>query len=335
MSIDISLIKQVKEKIEQAKSIVITSHKSPDGDSIGCSVGLYQYLKKLNKTVQICHPDNAPQFLTWIEGSDDIIAYENASDKVIDCFLKTDLIFCLDYNASYRLCTDMEKLLDDSKANKILIDHHPNPSINAVVSISDVSRSSTSELICELIDSLGDSSLIDHLISEPLYAGMITDTGSFRYPSVTSRTHDIVSLLLKSGMDHSKVHSNIYDTNSIDRLKLRSFAVCNKMEILAHYPFGIISLTKEELERYNFQKGDTEGLVNVILSVEGVKIGIILIEKGGCVKMSFRSKEEYYVNEFANKYFNGGGHKYAAGGMSELSVDDTLNKLKNLIPELF
>ena len=335
MSIDISLFEQAKEKIDQAKSILITSHKSPDGDSVGCSVGLYQYLKKLNKTVQICHPDNAPQFLTWIKGAEDIISFENDSDKVRDCFFKSDLIFCLDYNASYRLCSDMEKLLDDSTANKILIDHHPNPSINAVVSISDVSRSSTSELICELIDSLGDAALIDHLISEPLYAGMITDTGSFRYPSVSSRTHDIVSLLLKSGIDHSMVHSNIYDTNSIDRLKLRSFAVCNKMEILDHYPLGIISLTKEELERYNFQKGDTEGLVNVILSVEGVKIGVILIEKGGCIKMSFRSKEQYYVNEFANKYFNGGGHKYAAGGMSELSIDDTINKLKSLIPELF
>ena len=335
MSIDISLFEQAKEKIDQAKSILITSHKSPDGDSVGCSVGLYQYLKKLNKTVQICHPDNAPHFLTWIKGSEDIISFENDSDKVRDCFFKSDLIFCLDYNASYRLCSDMEKLLDDSTANKILIDHHPNPSINAVVSISDVSRSSTSELICELIDSIGDAALIDHLISEPLYAGMITDTGSFRYPSVSSRTHDIVSILLKSGIDHSMVHSNIYDTNSIDRLKLRSFAVCNKMEILDHYPLGIISLTKEELERYNFQKGDTEGLVNVILSVEGVKIGVILIEKGGCIKMSFRSKEQYYVNEFANKYFSGGGHKYAAGGMSELSIDDTINKLKSLIPELF
>lgn len=335
MSIDISLFKQAKEKIDQAKSILITSHKSPDGDSVGCSVGLYQYLKKLNKTVQICHPDNAPHFLTWIKGSEDIISFENDPNKVRDCFLKTDLIFCLDYNASYRLCSDMESLLDDSNANKILIDHHPNPSINAVVSISDVSRSSTSELICELINSLGGVPLIDYLISEPLYAGMITDTGSFRYPSVSSRTHEIVSLLMKSGLDHSLVHSKIYDTNSIDRLKLRSFAVCNKMEIHDHYPLGIISLTNEELERYNFQKGDTEGLVNVILSVEGVKIGVILIEKGGCVKMSFRSKEQYYVNEFANKYFNGGGHKYAAGGMSELSVNDTLIKLKSLISELF
>ena len=124
MSIDISLFEQAKEKIEQSKSILITSHKSPDGDSVGCSVGLYQYLKKLNKTVQICHPDNAPQFLTWIKGSENIISYDNSPDKVKECFFKTDLIFCLDFNASYRLCSDMQKLLDDSKANKILIDHH-------------------------------------------------------------------------------------------------------------------------------------------------------------------------------------------------------------------
>ncbi len=335
MEIDLSLFEKVKSRIDNAESILITSHKSPDGDSIGCSLGLFHFLKKLNKSVHICHPDEAPLFLNWAKGANEIISNEINPEKVKQCFLNADLIFCLDYNAPHRLGSKMEDLLVQSNAEKILIDHHHNPSIDASVAISEVSRSSTSELICELIVQLDCVSMLDHSICEALYMGMVTDTGSFRYPSVSSRTHELVSFLLNAGLDHSKVHSNIFDNNSIDRLRLRSYAVCNKMEILSDYPCGIISLNKEELLKFNYKKGDTEGLVNVILSVEGMKVGVIVIEREDCIKMSFRSKENYYVNEFASNNFNGGGHKYAAGGISNSNMNETLKDLKGLISQIF
>ena len=335
MEMDLSLFEKLKNLIDNAESILITSHKSPDGDSIGCSLGLFHFLKKLNKSVNICHPDKAPLFLNWAKGAKEIICHEINPDKVKQCFVNADLIFCLDYNAPNRLGSEMGNLLLHSKTKKILIDHHPDPCIDAEILISDVSRSSTSELICELIVQLGYENLLDSSISEPLYMGMVTDTGSFRYPSVSKRTHELVSCLLNSGLDHTKVYSQIFDNNSIDRLKLRSFAVCNKLEVLSDYPCGIISLTKKELNQFNYKKGDTEGLVNVILSLEGIKVGVILLENEEGIKMSFRSKEEFFVNEFARNNFNGGGHKYAAGGFSSKTMEETLHLLRILISQIF
>ena len=318
-------------KIQQAENIVITSHKSPDGDSLGSSLGLFNFIKNFNTNVSVCHPDQAPEFFNWLGDIHEIKLYQNNKNGVENLVKNSDLIFCLDYNSFDRLGNDFGDIVQNSHAEKILIDHHQSPAITGVVSISDTSIASTSELIFELIFQSGNLHLLDVKIAQCLYLGIMTDTGSFRYPSVSFRTHEIISDLLKTGLNHSAIHEHIYDSNTIDRIKLKSYAIVEKMEMLSDYPIGIITITKAELERFNYKKGDTEGLVNMILSVEKVMIAAIFIEHEEGIKISFRSKGDYFVNELAHKYFQGGGHKYAAGGFSSETLDQVVVRFKELV----
>jgi phosphoesterase RecJ-like protein len=319
------------QEIRRATKIVITSHKSPDGDSLGSSLSLYHFVKKFNSNVEVCHPDQAPYFFNWLSDLNKIQLFQNNKDKVTELISEADLIFCLDYNSYARLGNEFGKLVQNSKAKKILIDHHQNPSIDASISISDTTIASTSELIFELIFHSSNLSILDKSMAQYLYLGIMTDTGSFRFPSVTFRTHEILSELLKTGLNHAEIHEYIYDSNTIDRLKLKSFAIVEKLELLSNYPIGIIKITNEELIRFNYKKGDTEGLVNSILSIENIMIAAIFIEHEDGIKISFRSKGEFYVNELAHLYFEGGGHKYAAGGFSNENLDQVVNRFKELI----
>jgi phosphoesterase RecJ-like protein len=325
----------VFQKIQTANKIVITSHKSPDGDSIGSSLALLHFIKKFNLNSAVCHPDQAPYFFHWIDDLQEIKLFQFNKEEVSEAIEKADLIFCLDYNDFNRLGNDFGTMVQNSQAQKILIDHHQNPTINALISISDTSIASTSELIFELIYHSNNLSVLDETIAQYLYLGIMTDTGSFRYPSVSSRTHEILAELLKTGINHANIHEHIYDSNTFDRLRLKSFAVVEKLELLSDYPIGIITITKKELDQFNYKKGDTEGLVNIILSIEKIMIAAIFIEHEEGVKISFRSKGKYYVNELAHKYFEGGGHKYAAGGFSNKKLDLVVNKFKKLIREGF
>lgn len=329
------MYQQIIDKIKQARSIVITSHKSPDGDSIGSSLGLYQFIQKLNKQVTICHPDKAPSFLLWMEDVEDIQTVEENIDSVRQIISKADLIFSLDYNDLSRVGREMQEMLEASEAEFILIDHHLNPGSFAAITLSDSTICSTSQMVYELISGSSERGMLDARVATPLYLGIVTDTGSFRFPSVDARTHEIVSEMLRLGVVHHKVHENSFDQNSVDGLRLRGFATSEKLEILNHGKIAIISLTEDEMNRFNYQKGDTEGLVNIALSIEGVMAAVFFAEKDGRIKMSFRSKGEYIVNELANQHFSGGGHKYAAGGISDLSMPDTVNKFKSLIPTYF
>ncbi len=329
------IFKQIVSEIREAKHIVITSHKGPDGDSIGCSLGLYYFIKKLNRKVSVCHPDMAPEFLQWLHGSEEIFSFENDPQNVQHLLSEADLIFCLDYNSPERVGKEMSELLLAAKGKKVMIDHHPYPADFCQIVVSDTACCSTSQLIFELIDQSVNVDKLDENIGTPLYLGIMTDTGSFRFPSVTSRTHEVISTLLKAGVKHSDVHEKVYDSNTLDRLQLRGFAVAEKFEKIPGLPVALISLTKEELERFHYKKGDTEGLVNVALSVDGIKAAAFFVERDGEVKISFRSKGEYFVNELAMQHFSGGGHKYAAGGMSLDSLSDTIIRFKKLVPEFF
>lgn len=321
----------VFHKIQLAENIVITSHKSPDGDSLGSSLALFNFIKNFNANVSVCQPDQAPYFFHWLGDKEEIKLYQNNKTEVEDLITRADLVFCLDYNSFDRLGSDFGKLVENSPADKILIDHHQNPMINGSVSISDTSIASTSELIFELIFQSGNLNELDAKIAEYLYLGIMTDTGSFRFPAVSFRTHEIISYLLKTGMNHASIHEHIYDSNTLDRLKLKSYAIVEKLEVLSEYPIGIITITKAELERFNYKKGDTEGLVNMILSIENIMVAAIFIEHEEGVKISFRAKGDFYVNELAHKYFEGGGHKYAAGGFSSELLDLTVDRFREII----
>jgi len=330
-----NIYQQIAAEIKAASNIVITSHKSPDGDSIGSSLGLLHFIEKLGKTATVCHPDPAPNFLYWLDTSDFLLMTEHP-EEVANAFAAADLVFCLDYNATNRIGSDMQALLEAVTCKTVMIDHHLNPEPFPTLTVSETSASSTSELIVELIEQSGHGDLLDQKIGTPLYLGILTDTGSFRFSSVQPRTHEVLAKLLAAGVEHHLVHEVLSDNNTASRLRLQGYAMCEKLEIMEDYMVSVISLSKEELAKYNYQKGDTDSLANQALSIKGMKAAIVFTERDGIMKISFRSKgAENPVNVLAGEHFNGGGHANASGGMSELTVTETLDKIKGLIPQYF
>jgi len=326
---------QIEAEIKAASNIVITSHKSPDGDSIGSSLGLLHFIEKLGKTATVCHPDPAPSFLYWLDTSSFLLMTEQP-EAVTDAFAKADLVFCLDYNATNRIGPDMQALLEAVTCKTVMIDHHLNPEPFPTLTVSETNASSTSELIVELIEQSGHGDLLDQKIGTPLYLGILTDTGSFRFSSVQPRTHEVLAKLLAAGVEHHLVHEVLSDNNTASRLRLQGYAMCEKLEIMEDYMVAVISLSKEELAKYNYQKGDTDSLANQVLSIKGMKAAIVFTERDGIMKISFRSKgAENPVNVMAGEHFKGGGHANASGGMSELSVTETLEKIKGIVPQYF
>ncbi|KYG71541.1 DHH family phosphoesterase [Roseivirga echinicomitans] len=330
-----NIYQQIEAEIKAASNIVITSHKSADGDSIGSSLGLLRFIQKLGKTARVCHPDPAPNFLYWLDTSGFLLMTEQP-EEVAAAFETADLVFCLDYNATNRIGPDMQALLEAVTCKTVMIDHHLNPEAFPTLTVSETTASSTSELIVELIEQSGNGALLDSEIGTPLYLGILTDTGSFRFPSTKPRTHEILAKLLGAGVEHHLVHEALSDNNTASRLRLQGYAMCEKLEIMEDYMVAIISLSKEELAKYNYQKGDTDNLANQALSIKGMKAAIVFTERDGIMKMSFRSKGvENPVNVLAAEHFNGGGHANASGGMSELSVTETVEKIKGLVPSYF
>jgi len=327
-------MQELKKRIEENENQVITTHKSPDGDAIGSSVAWYRFLKKKNRNVVLILPDQPPAFLLPFLRNVDYLVYEDNPDYATQISCEANVLFCLDYNAKGRVGTEMESLFDKTTAFKIMIDHHTNPDAFCDLMISRPTVCSTAQMIYQCIQEMGELDKIDVTIAEGIYLGIMTDTGSFRFPSVDKHTHQILAHLLEIGLEHHHIHEAIYDVNSMDRLQLRGYAIAEKLEILEGLPIGIISLTLDELNRFNYQKGDTEGLVNVILSIEGMQVGAFFTERKEGVKISFRSKGNYYVNEFSARNFGGGGHKYAAGGESSDSLDVTIERFKSLVWEL-
>ena len=330
-----NIYKQIEAEIQAASYIVITAHKSADGDSIGSSLGLLHFIEKLGKKAIICHPDKAPDFLYWLDTTNILLMEDNPEEVAIE-IKKADLIFCLDYNAISRVGPEMQVLLDEATGKKIMIDHHLNPEEFPAITLSETTASSTSQLIVDLIEHSGHLDLLDEKIGTPLYLGILTDTGSFRFNSVRPRTHEVLAKILAAGVEHHLIHEKLNDNNTESRLRLQGYAMSEKLEVLYDYNVAIISLSKEELAKYNYKKGDTDSLANLVLSIKGMKAAIVFTERDGIMKISFRSKGvENPVNLLAKEHFNGGGHANASGGMSDLSVTETLEKLKELIPRYF
>lgn len=318
---------KIKEVLKSANSIVITTHKSPDGDAIGSSLALCHYLNKLDKKVTVIVPDAFPTFLNWMEGSDKIIQYDEQVEEGDRMVSEADVIFSLDYNSLNRIA-DLRNPIEKSNATKIVIDHHQDPQEFADHYFVDTECCSTCQLIYEFIEKLDDLEKLDKTIGECIYCGIMTDTGSFRYPSTTAKTHQIIADVINLGVDGSKIHQDVFDTYSEDRLRLLGYALTEKMKVFPEHNAAYISLSQEELKRFNFKKGDNEGLVNYPLSIDGIKFTALITEKEGYVSMSLRSKDDFYVNKIANEHFNGGGHIYAAGGMLETSLEEAVKRVE-------
>ncbi len=319
--------------IDKAENIVITGHKSPDGDSMGSSLGLYHYLKSKHKKVHVVFPDLFASYLGWMPGSDDILSYQEDPSKCEALFSSMDLFFALDYNVLSRVGEAMHKALHGMTCKKIMIDHHLHPDFLADVLISFPKASSTAALIYDCIEAMGDVDQIDQNIANCLYTGIMTDTGSFKFPSTSARTHQQISVLLEKGAQSSYIHQQVFDQNSYDRLKLLGYMLSEKMEILPQYNTVLIGLTAKELKDFNFKKGDTEGFVNYGLSIKGVKLVAFCSEKNNQIRISFRSKDNVPANLIASDHFNGGGHQNAAGGLGETSIEHTLKKIREILPD--
>ena len=325
-------ITALNKAVKEAKSIVITAHKSPDGDSIGSSLALFHYLTQEHDNVFICHPDKAPGFLRWMEGFNDIITHEEQEALVITKMAEADLIFCLDYNSPGRI-GKMDDLLAKSSATKIMIDHHRDPAENFVdIQFSNPFTCSTAQLIFELMEARKDLGKMNEGLAKGIYVGLVTDTGSFRFSSVTPKTHEIASHLIRFGLNHSEIHEQLFDTNTEDRIRLTSYALLEKLTLLREYKTAYISLNQEELERFSAQKGDTEGLVNQALSIEGIRMAVFFKESDGIVKISFRSVGKIPVNNMARGHFEGGGHLNASGGKFVGKMNNAIEKFVTILP---
>ena len=323
-----------KTLLKKTKNVVIVTHWSPDGDAIGSSLGLYHYFKQLNKSVNVVVPNAYPDFLKWMPGNKMVLNFQEQEKKVTKLLNSADIIFTLDFN-SYSRLEKLGEVLKETSAPKVLIDHHQQPDSYASYYFHDVKACSTCELVFDFIVGLGDKKRIDKKIAACLYTGLMTDTGSFRYPSVTSNTHLIISELLKTGIVPSDIHSAVYDSYSLDRLKLLGYALSEKMKVIEGFPVAYFTLSEKELSKFNYQKGDIEGLVNYPFSIKGIKVCALFNESDDYVKISFRSKGKIDVNTFARKYFKGGGHINAAGGRSQDSIDVTEKKFIELVKQLF
>jgi len=320
----------IEEILKNSEKIVITTHQSPDGDAIGSSLALCGYLKKKGFDVSVVVPDSFPKFLKWMEGAKDVFVYEQDGNKVEELIASVDLIFSLDYNDLKRV-GGVGELIANSSAYKAMIDHHLHPSDFADWMCSDTTSCSTAQLIYNFIEDFNDLELIDNQIAEGIYCGIMTDSGSFRFPSVQAKTHLIAADLINRGLNHSKVHELVHDVNTLPKLHLLGFALNEKLKVLPNVPVAVIALSWEELRQFHYKKGDTEGLVNYALSIEGVEMAAFIKEDDNKVKMSFRSKGDIAVNEFSNLYFSGGGHKNAAGGISDVSLEETVELFESKI----
>lgn len=327
-------ISAVKALLAIPKKIAIIPHRNPDGDAMGSTLGLMHYLKTYNHDVKVVAPNDYPDFLKWIPGETSVLKFElqsKESKKIID---EADIIFTLDFNAFHRTGHDMAPILEASNAIKIMIDHHQAPDDYAKYMYSDVTMSSTCEMVYNFIEMLEDSNKITPEIATCIYLGIMTDTGSFRFRSTTSRTHKVISNLIEKGADNTQIHNKVYDTNSFSKLQLLGRALQN-LKVIPELHTAYITLSQVELDEFNFKKGDTEGIVNYALSIHKTKLAAIFIENAQekIVKISLRSKGDFSVNELSRAHFNGGGHTNAAGGRSDTSLEATVEKFIAILPQ--
>lgn len=327
-------ISAIQKALLTPQKIVIVPHRNPDGDAMGSTLGLFHFLKKLNHQVVIVAPNEFPDFLNGIPGAMDVKIFEKETEHCIELLEDADLVFTLDFNALHRTGDLMMATLQQLHCPFVMIDHHQSPEDYAFFTYSDTSIGSTCQMVYHFIEALNLKELMDKTIATCLYTGIVTDSGSFRYSSTTSETHRVAASLIDLGVNNAQVHNQLFDNSSHSRLQLLGKALQN-LKILPDYQTSYITLTQEELDTFQYQKGETEGIVNYGLSIKNVIFTAIFIEnkQEGIIKISFRSQDSFDVNQFARKYFKGGGHINAAGGKSNESLSQTVDRFLKIISE--
>lgn len=327
-------IQAIQSLLSTPKKIAIIPHRGPDGDAMGSTLALYHFLIKNNHYPTVISPNDFPDFLDWMPGSENVKIYETNKDICTKILEESELIFTLDFNALHRV-GEMEQVLEKMTVPFIMIDHHQSPDGYATYTYSDVAFGSTCEMVYNFISFLGKKQDLDKTIATCIYTGILTDSGSFRFPKTTGTTHRIIAELIDLGVENTLIPTLLFDNSSYNRLQLLGRALQN-MKVMAEHNTSYTSLTQDELDSFNHVKGDTEGIVNYGLSIKGIVFTAIFIENKdeGIIKISFRSQGNFDVNQFAREHFNGGGHINAAGGKSEVSMEETLHKFENLVQKL-
>jgi phosphoesterase RecJ-like protein len=326
-------IQDIFPLLQTPKKIFITTHHKPDGDAIGSMLGLYHYLRKKGHEVTAVSPGEIPNFLVWLPGVESLFNFESEPKPALRALAACDLIFCLDLNDPSRTKL-MEQQITAAAQPKVLIDHHlfPKPIWDYGMSIPE--KSSTSEMVYDFINLCGDNKLIDLDIASCLYTGTMTDTGSFRFSITSGHVHEMIADFKHKGLDHSRIHDEVYDSWSHRRMQFLGYVLMEKMEIFPRYNAGLIALSRQDLKLFEVTPGDTEGLVNYPLSVAGIRFSTLITERSEEVKMSFRSKGDFDVNTFAREHFNGGGHFNASGGRSNLPFVETVTRFKEILSDI-
>ena len=315
------------------RQIVITMHQKPDADAMGSTLALKHFLVQLGHAVTVISPTNWAGWVNWLPGVKEVLDYDKDKQKSDVILNNADWIFCLDFNIFHRTKTMTEKLKQLS-CTKILIDHHQEPDIASFdYGISDTVKSSTCEMVYDFIVDSGHADKINIEISECIYAGVIGDTGSFRFASAHAGVHTLVADLKSKGLNHGRVHENLFDNFLENRLRFIGHVLLNRMEIFYEYNTALIAIPKNDLFKYHIKTGDTEGLVNYPQSIQGIKLVALVIDRDEERKWSFRSKGDFDCNTFARKYFEGGGHFNASGGRSSDSLEKTVEHFKKAMKE--
>ena len=336
MDIDIlspEQLTQLQVLISSSQTILITCHKSPDGDAVGSCLGWAEYLRSKGKDPIVIVPDQFPDFLMWLPNTEKIIRYNKHMEKCNMLFKIADLVFCLDFNTPSRVDL-MEEALTSTKAARVLIDHHLDPDVPTELTISHPEASSTSELIFRIVWQLDGFGSLSRHFATPIYCGMMTDTGAFTFNSTNPDIYYIISLLLTKGIDKDRIYRNVYHNYSEHRIRLMGYVMYEKLVVLPEFHASYYALTKEEMKRFHFIKGDAEGLVNIPQQIKGLRLSISLREdneKENLIWVSLRSVDQFPCNQMAERFFNGGGHLNASGGRLECTIDEAIETVKRAI----
>ncbi|WP_423148586.1 DHH family phosphoesterase [Rubrolithibacter danxiaensis] len=326
-------ITSLKDLLAQPKQIVITTHHKPDGDAIGSSLGLYNYLVQKGHHVRVITPSDYPVFLQWLPNNPEVIVYPEKPDESREFIANADLIFCLDFNDLSRI-HEMAPFVKEAKAEKVMIDHHLEPQGFDDYRHWTINACATAQLVYDfIVNVMQEPFLVNKDVATCLYTGIMTDSGSFRFPTTTAEVHHIVADLIGKGAENWKIHQLVYDNFSESRLRFLGHCLLNKLEVIPELNTALISVSLSELERFNIVTGDTEGVVNYALSINGIKLAALIIERKDRVKLSLRSTGDFPANEICKRYFNGGGHRNAAGGSSEKPFAEVVDQFKAILPE--
>lgn len=326
-------ITQLRELLAQPQKIVITTHHKPDGDALGSSLGLYNYLIQLGHHVTVVSPTDYPDFLSWMPGNGEVVIYTENTVLSAELVAQASIIFCLDFNALNRI-NELGELVRESIAKKIMIDHHLEPEDFDDYRFWNINACATAQLIYQfIVEELDGKQYINQDVATCLYTGIMTDSGSFRFPGTTSAVHRVVADLIDAGAVNWRIHELVYSNSSEDRLRFLGHCLSEKLEVIHEYNTALISVNHDELEKYHVITGDTEGIVNYALSITGIRLAAFIVQRPDKVKLSLRSKGDFPANEICKKYFSGGGHRNAAGGSSTDTLEQVINQFKSILPE--